>query len=281
MSKFESLLWAGVGDFGLPLAQRARDCGYRLGVIPGPRRSRSSAQLFEAGAEPYASGVAWDALVLCLPRPSDVSEVIRRLGDDLPRSVVDLSTGDPSQTRQLSVSLAERGAWLVDAAVSGSRQSARAGRLTLFVGTRRGTNAGADALFAEFGEHVFYFGEPGRGHATKLINQLVHLGNTAVIRDGLRLARDLELPLRDVVRALRHASANSAMLERFGADMADAKHDRQFALQLALKDLHLARSARARSTRLPYLELTISLFERAVVEGLGDSNFTAIDRCGH
>src|SRR5690606_14194441 len=95
----------------------------------------------------------------------------------LPRSrasqvFVDHTTAHVNDARRIAQRLAERGAALLDAPVSGGSGGAASGRLRIFVGGSREAMERVAAHLDAMGDNVTYCGPSGAGQIVKIVNQL-------------------------------------------------------------------------------------------------------------
>lgn len=122
----------------------------------------------------------------------------------------------------------------------------------------------------------FWMGRVGAGFSAKLVNQIIHVLNVAAIGEGLKLAQALDLPRDRIIESLRHASAASAMLDRFGTEIASRDHTAHFRLELAAKDIEYAFNILKSfdGAEISYLELLHEDLQSALARGQGDENFT-------
>jgi 3-hydroxyisobutyrate dehydrogenase-like beta-hydroxyacid dehydrogenase len=88
---------------------------------------------------------------------------------------LDLGTVAPPETRRIGGLLAEKGAALVDAPVSGGPGGSESGTLYIFVGGDDASVAGCMPILHVLGdpEHVTHCGPTGSGQVVKGVNQLV------------------------------------------------------------------------------------------------------------
>ena len=216
---------AQVGFIGLGnMGGRMTKCIVRAGgSVLGYDTNPAAAE--QAGAEPAASiaavGDACDVVLLSLPDSHVVEAVV--LGEDNllaharpGQVVVDLSTAAPDSTRRLHALLAERGAHLLDAGISGGAAAADAGTLTLMVGGDAGVLGQVRPILDHFSANIFHLGAPGAGHTAKLLNNFlngVSLAATAeVMVAGRKAGLDLSLLLEVVNKS---SGVNFATLNRF------------------------------------------------------------------
>lgn len=275
--------WFGLGRFGLPIARHCVASGYRVhGFTHRGRGTTGVHALRDAAAYATRSDLRdMDALVLCLPRPADVAEVLEQCEGALPPLVIDASTGSPRMSRALHARLARSGVRYVDIPVSGSVEQAARGELTVMVGAHAGADPRLDRFVRTIAANACWFGAAGAGNEAKLINQAMHLGIVGLIAEGFATARALGLDAVNVLQMLRTSSGGSRMLDRFGASIVAGDFTPHFTLELACKDLKLATEMAAEAVgRARYLELTRVLYDHALARGLGRQNFTVVCRDG-
>lgn len=280
MNNIKNIGWVGLGRFGLPIALNLLEKGNNLTVFEFFGKSKQGvAEAVKCGAVrsiiPECKGL--DALILCLPRSEDVIKVINHFGDNLPALIIDLTTSDPSSTSSLNESLKYRNTLLIDCPVSGSKQNARQGKLTIFVGFEKGNNKLLDELLKCIGTNIYYFTNIGGGNKAKLINQYIHLSNMGIIKEGLMMARALELDQELLIDAFMDSSSNSAMMQRFGHKVVQQDYSTEFSLALAYKDLNLVSNMISEcNLKLNYESITLDTYKETYQKGFGDENFTVI-----
>lgn len=176
-----------------------------------------------AGARSAASAVDvvrnTDVVLLSLPSSRVVETVM--LGEAVRAArhgqvIVDLSTSEPGSTRTINGLLAERGAWYVDAGISGGAAAADKGQLILMVGGAQQALEKVRPVLECFAAKIFYVGESGAGHTAKLLNNFLNaiaLSATAeVMVAGKKAGLDLQV-LLDVFNS--SSGINFATLNRF------------------------------------------------------------------
>lgn len=275
------LLWAGLGNFGSPIAEHCVEQGLHLSpLVWNGHNARGAQRLRALGCRPVTSAPAgrdYDALVLCLPRPADVRAVVTGLGPALPPVVIDLTTGDRTSSAALAAELRARGIGCVDAPVSGSARLARSGGLTVFAGTDEGRSETVDRLLRTVGKNVYYFKSPGAGQAAKLVNQLIHLATLAAVCEGLTFAHAESLDLPLLLDALQNSSANSQMLMRFGPSIVQSDFTPTFTLDLAAKDIEAVCAAvEGRGLEFTVTEAVREILRTAGARGLGSSDVSSM-----
>jgi 3-hydroxyisobutyrate dehydrogenase len=166
---------------------------------------------------------------------------------------------------------------LLDAPVSGSRDPAERGELTIFASGPGEARPRVAALFSALGQRTIWAGEAGAGTRLKLVNNTWLAFATEAVATSVALARRLGLETGTVLDALAGsplvAPWQAAKLQR----IADGEFSAQFALSLALKDVHLALQA-AGDDRFAVLARLADEWQQAVDQGLGDQDLTVVTR---
>jgi 3-hydroxyisobutyrate dehydrogenase len=164
---------------------------------------------------------------------------------------------------------------LIDAPVSGSKEPAELGKLIIFASGPDEVRSRLDPLFDALGQRTIWVGPVGAGSRLKLVaNSWLALAAEAV-NTSVALARQLGLEVETVANALGGGPLVSpwqaAKLPRIAQDDFSA----QFALTLALKDVHLALEA-ADDDRFRTLASLADEWEQVVDHGLGDRDLTVV-----
>jgi len=166
---------------------------------------------------------------------------------------------------------------LVDAPVSGSREPAERGELTILASGPGAARERLAGLLGALGQRTIWVGEAGAGTRLKLVNNTWLAFATEAVAASMALARQLGLETETVVGALDGgplvSSWQAAKLHR----VADGEFGAQFALSLALKDVRLALQA-AGDGRFAALACLAEEWQQAVDQGLGDRDLTVVTR---
>jgi len=166
---------------------------------------------------------------------------------------------------------------LLDAPVSGSREPAEQGQLTIFASGPEAARPRVAGLFDALGQRTIWVGEVGAGSRLKLVNNTLVAFAAEAVANAAALARRLGLQTETVIQALAGSPLVSpwqaAKLQR----IATGEFSAQFALSLALKDVRLALQA-AGDDGLAVLACLAEEWQQAVDEGLGDQDLTVVAR---
>ena len=164
---------------------------------------------------------------------------------------------------------------LLDAPVSGSKEPAEQGQLTIFASGPDDARARVAPLFDALGQRTIWVGPLGAGSRLKLVNNTLLAFTAEGLGASIALAHRLGVETETVIDALDGGPLvspwESAKLQR----IAKGDYSPQFALALALKDVHLALEA-VDAGRFESLASLAREWERAVDKGLGDQDLTVV-----
>ena len=166
---------------------------------------------------------------------------------------------------------------LLDAPVSGSREPAERGQLTIFASGPAEARSRVDPLFGALGQRTFWVGEAGAGTRLKLVNNTWLAFANEAVAASVALGRRLGLETTTMVDVLGGGSLVSPWQAAKLRRIADGDFSAQFALSLALKDVHLALQA-AGDGQFAVLACLADEWQQAVDQGLGGQDLTVVER---
>ncbi|HET7478281.1 MAG TPA: NAD(P)-dependent oxidoreductase [Rubrobacteraceae bacterium] len=278
----------GLGAMGSPMAACLVREGFDLSVFDV--RPESAAPLVEMGvtgaASPREAAEGVDALFLMVVNAEQAGEAL--FGENGAAealkpgaAVVLMSTVGPGPVRELGERLAEIGARVLDAPVSGGVARAETGDLLIMAG-------GPPELFEELrpalaavGSTVVHCGDSvGDGQSVKLVNQLLCGVHIAAAGEALAYAAALGLDPRSVFETIRHGAAASFMLDDRGERMLERRFiPAKSALDIFVKDMGLVREAAGeRGFQTPLADAAHRLYETGSSLGLGREDDSGILR---
>ena len=276
----------GLGALGLPMAVNLQAAGYSLQVHTRSRLAESDPGL--AGALPAASpaeaAAGCSALLLCVSDDAAVESVLwgeQGAGPALERGslVIDCSTISPSTAKAMAKRLAKRDIAYIDAPVTGGTEGAKAGTLTVLCGGDTAAVDKARPLLEVIGASIHHFGDVGSGQQVKAINQVLVAGSYAAVAEAITLGQHLQLPMQQVVNALRQGAAGSWALEHRSQAMLNDDYPLGFKLALHHKDLGIALDAALQTgLKLPITEAVHDQEQTLMDAGLGNADVSALRR---
>ncbi|HET8578164.1 MAG TPA: NAD(P)-dependent oxidoreductase [Methylomirabilota bacterium] len=272
--------FVGTGNMGRPMAENILKKGHELTVYDLQPEATAPLEALGATRAPDLSTLARLVRVTLLSLPDHHAVEAALFGRDRHPGLManaqagdvifDLSTVGPESTRALAARCRKRGVKLIDAPVSGSVAGARAGTLTVMLGTTAEVAAPYEAVFRAIGSNLFYLGEVGQGNILKLLNNYVALSNQAVLCEAMALADRLGIPRQTVGDVLGKSSGASFILERKLAAVVAHDYQAGFFVDLAWKDLGLGLELAERSgSEVAVGREAWKLYGRAREAGLG------------
>jgi 3-hydroxyisobutyrate dehydrogenase len=275
----------GIGAMGHGMAASALRAG--IPTIVWNRRMEAARDLAELGAE--VAKTAADAArraAIVVTMVTDANAVISIARDQgmlnalAPGAIwAQMSTiGLAGIDRVAAMAGAQRpDVMLLDAPVSGSKDPAEGGQLTIFASGPGAARARVAPLFDALGQRTIWVGETGAGTRLKLVNNTWLAFATEAVATSVALADRLGLDAGTVVDALGGGPLVSAWQAAKLQRIVNGEFSAQFALALALKDVHLALEA-AGDDRFAVLACLADEWQQAVDQGLGEQDLTVVTR---
>lgn len=279
----EPVAFLGIGTMGRAMATSALRAGIPTIVWNrDPKATRDLAEFGAEVAETPADAARQAEIVVTMVTDVNVVESIARdqgmLAALAPGAVwVQMSTiGVAGIERVAALVGSERAdVTLVDAPVSGSKEPAEEGKLTIFASGPDEVRSRLGPLFGALGQRTIWVGPVGAGSRLKLVANVWLALSAEAVNTSVALAGQLGLEVETVARALAGGPLVSpwqaAKLERIVQDDFSV----QFALALALKDVHLALEA-AGDDRFRTLASLADEWQEVVDHGLGDRDLTVV-----
>ena len=279
----EPVAFLGIGTMGHGMATSVLRAG--IPTIVWNRNPGAVQDLADLGAEVAespADAARKAAIVVTMVTDADVVLSIARdqgmLAALAPGAVwVQMSTiGVGGIERVKALAEAERpDVILIDAPVSGSKGPAELGQLTIFASGPDEARLRLGPLFDALGQRTIWAGPVGAGSRLKLAANTWLAFVAEAVNTCVALSRRLGLETETVVNALEGSPLVSpwqaAKLQRIAQNDFSA----QFALSLALKDVHLALEA-ADDGRFAALACLADEWQQVVDQGLGAEDLTVV-----
>jgi len=263
----------GLGIMGKPMAGHLIGGGHEAFLNS---RSGVPADLSAKGkscSSPKEVAQKADVIFLMVPDTPDVERVLfgeNGVTEGLAKgkTVVDMSSISPIETKRFAKRINELGCKYLDAPVSGGEVGAKNAALTIMVGGDEDTFARVKPLFELMGKNITLVGGNGDGQTCKVANQIIVGGNIAVAAEALLFASKAGADPAKVRQALMGGFASSKILEVHGERMIKRTFDPGFRIELHLKDLSLAiTGARALAMSLPLTAITQQLMNECAANG--------------
>ena len=247
----------------------------------GPLRARGAAW----ATTPAEVAAAAQTVITILPTSREVRQVLtgpKGLLDALrPGSLLlEMTSADPSVTRELAAEVAARGSALIDAPVSGGVRGATEGTLAIMVGGDPALLERARPVLARMGKNIFHAGPVGAGHAIKLVNNMCSGGILALTIEAVAVAARSGVDPARAVEIIQASSGRSNASDyKFPRFILTGGFDAGFAIRLMMKDLDgYGRLAQEAGVPSPVARAAAEIYRLAMARGMGEQDHTAIAR---
>jgi len=271
-----ALGFIGMGHMGSHMAARLISSGYPVTVYD---RSKEKSQVespreLAAQSEVVMISVTDDAAVEQVTSEPDGALAGLRKGS----RIIDLSTVSPGASRRLYKAARDKGAAMIDAAVSGSVPQVDQGSLVIFVGGDQETYQQCRSILQVLGQHIFYMGSSGMGTSMKLVvNTLLGLGMQARA-EAIALGEKAGLEKNLILEVLEQTAVVSPSQKSKLANVKNDRYQTLFALSLMHKDLGLVmRQAAEISVSMPATAAAEQMYTAAMAKGQ-DEDFSVVIR---
>ncbi len=275
--------FVGLGIMGKPMALNLIKGGHTLFLTS---RSGVPKELTDAGGKACASAkeVAQqaDIIITMVPDTPDVEKVLfgaNGIAEGLSKgkTVVDMSSISPIETKQFANKINQLGCDYVDAPVSGGEVGAKNAALTIMVGAPQAAFDKVKPLFELMGKNITLVGGNGDGQTCKVCNQIIVALNIEAVSEALVFASKAGADPAKVRQALMGGFAASRILEVHGERMIKRTFDPGFRIELHQKDLNLAlQGAKAMGVSLPNTATAQELFNSCSANGGAKSDHSAM-----
>jgi 3-hydroxyisobutyrate dehydrogenase-like beta-hydroxyacid dehydrogenase len=274
----------GLGKMGGGMVKRLLNAGH---TVTGYNRTRSKAQwLLDAGMRwgdtPRAVAAAAD-VTLSMVADTAALHAIADGPDGLQaglgpgKTYVEMSTVSPAASQELARRVAERGAQMLDAPVSGSPLTLEEGNLSIMVGGDRGAFERARPILLDIGPHVTYLGPSGLAVAMKIALNLSLAVQLLAFSEAVLLAEKSGIARETAVGAFLNSVVASPMLKYRGPFILHMPDEALFDVNMMQKDMVLALDmGRQLDVPLPTTAIANEWLTAARALGLGAKDFAII-----
>jgi 3-hydroxyisobutyrate dehydrogenase len=247
----------GIGNMGWPMAKNILKAGdnvlqadHKLHIFDLDKKRVTKFVKEEPGAlataDASAVGKASNVIITMLPTGPIVRDVVSEMlaSGALAKGtiVVDMSSSEPTGTRQLAETLAKSGVVLIDAPVSGGIVGAQAGTLTLMIGSNDDKAVErVTPVLQTMGGKLFRTGASGSGDVVKSLNNFLAGANFRAVSEAVAMGQKFGLDAALIIDIINASTGRSFATEgSFKSQVLTGKFAAGFALGLLTKDVKIA-----------------------------------------
>jgi 3-hydroxyisobutyrate dehydrogenase len=284
MSQSTRIGWIGTGVMGLSMCGHLQTKDYPTTIYS---RTKSRAQsLLDKGATwadtPAAVAAASDVIFTIVGLPSDVREVY--FGDKGILSgakkgaiTVDMTTTEPSLSREIYDAAKAKGVSAIDAPVSGGDVGAKNATLSIMVGGDKDAVDKVMPLFQAMGKNIVHQGGAGNGQHTKMCNQIVLAGTIIGVCESLLYGYKAGLNLDTMLISNSKGAAQCWILDNLAPKMANRNFDPGFFVEHFEKDLGIVlEESKRMGISMPGLALVRQFYVALKSQGHGRLGYHAL-----
>tara|TARA_Y100000296_G_scaffold53198_1_gene60942 strand:- start:4361 stop:5239 length:879 start_codon:yes stop_codon:yes gene_type:complete len=234
----------GLGLMGGNMVENLLNKGFPVTVMD--LNSDAVNKCVDKGAKTASSGktLAEDAdiVMLCLTT-SDIVESVMYANDGVIAGlqegsvVIDFGTSIPSSTRKIGADLTAKGVGMIDAPLGRTPAHAKDGLLNIMASGEKTVFDRIKPVLDEQGENVFYLGELGAGHTTKLINNFMGMTTVCAMSQAFAIAEKAGVDRQQLFDIMSAGPSNSPFMQFCKNYAVDNNSDLGFSIANANKDL--------------------------------------------
>lgn len=271
----------GLGIMGSRMAANLQKAGIELVVY---NRSVEKAQaLVEHGAalahSPVEVGATCEIIFTMLSTPDVVKATAQQFLPQMKAGSiwVDVSTVNPSFSREMAELAKHHEVQFLDAPVAGSKAPAEAGELLFLAGGKEEAWTEVQPYLDVMGKKTLFLNEIGNGANMKMLINLMLAQSMATFSEAIKLGKGMGLDEALLLNVLTATPVVSPVMGLLKERLLVGNFDVNFPLKWIHKDVMLALdTASELSVDMPSLEQTEGLYKTALDSGLGDLDFSAI-----
>jgi 3-hydroxyisobutyrate dehydrogenase-like beta-hydroxyacid dehydrogenase len=278
------IAFVGLGAMGSAMVQRLLAAGH---TVTGYNRTRAKAEALASKgllvADSARAAVEGASVVLSMVTDSEALRDVALRPDGivagLSRGAVwaEMSTVSPTVTRMLGERVAEKGAALLDAPVSGSTVTIAQGQLSFIVGGDAAALERIRPYLLAIGPTITHVGALGLAVTMKIAVNLSIGVQMLAFSESVLLAEKSGIPREKAVEVMLKGVTASPMLKYRGPFVLDMPDEALFNVVLMQKDMRLAlEQGRAVGVPLPATGLVHELLTGARGLGLAEKDFAAV-----
>ncbi|HCR70517.1 MAG TPA: NAD(P)-dependent oxidoreductase [Anaerolineae bacterium] len=278
--------FVGLGLMGSRIVKRLLDAGHE---VYGYNRTRAKAEsLIQAGMRwknsPKEVAQAADITLSMVADTAALSSIVDGdngilAGLSAGKIYVDMSTVSPEIIRLTARRVADSGAEMLDAPVSGSVSAVEAGTLIIYVGGSKEALEKVRPVFEQLSQRVIYVGTNGQAVSMKIAINLNIAPQLISLFEGVLLAERSGIPRAEALDGLLNSVVASTAMKYRAPFILKMPDEVWFSAAMMKKDIQLALDlGKELGVTLKTAELAKEMLDKAIEMGWGDEDFAVLFR---
>jgi 3-hydroxyisobutyrate dehydrogenase len=274
----------GLGMLGNAIALHLLDSGFEVTVFN--RTKEKTTQAKEKGAKVATSPkeIAENSeLVITIVKDANAVKEISFEKDGIIEGnhekliVADMSTIDPSESKNITKKFQEHNIHKLDIPVMGGPNVAITGGLVMMASGNKEVFDHCKNVFEKIANKIFFLGESGVAHSIKLAMNLQITMLALALSEGIILVKKANVDPKIFLEILNSTYFKTGMSEKKAYKMIEGKYDTTFTLANLKKDIStITNAAKSLGIELPMIKKAEEVYENAVKEGFGEIDYTGI-----
>ena len=274
----------GLGILGNAVALHLLDSGFEVTVYN--RTQEKTRQAKEKGAKVVTSPkeIAENSeLIITIVKDANAVKEISFEKDGIIEGshekliVADMSTIDPTESKNIAKKFQEYNIHKLDIPVMGGPNVAITGDLVMMASGNKESFDHCKNVFEKIANKVFFLGESGVAHSIKLAMNLQITMLALSLSEGITLVKKANVDPKIFLEILNSTYFKTGMSEKKAFKMINGKYDTTFTLANLKKDIStITSAAKSLGIELPMLTKAEEVYENAVKEGFGEMDYTGI-----
>ena len=274
----------GLGMLGNAVALHLLDSGFEVTVFN--RNKDKTVQAKEKGAtvvnSPKEVAQKSDLLIIVVKDADAVKQVSFEEngivdGKNNELIVADMSTIDPSESKNISEKFQEFNINKLDIPVMGGPNVAITGDLVMMASGDKASFEECKSVFEKIANKAFFLGDMGVAHSIKLAMNLQITMLALALSEGITLVKKADVDPKIFLEILNSTYFKTGMSENKAFKMIDGKYEPTFTLENLKKDITtMTNAAKSLGIELPMIKKAEEVYGNAVNEGLGSIDYTGI-----
>ena len=283
-TKMKKIGIIGLGMLGNAIALHLLDSGFEVTVYN--RTKEKTIQTKKKGAKVVTSPkeVAENSeLVITIVKDANTVKEISFEKEGIvegkhPKLIVaDMSTIDPVESKNITKKFQEYDIHKLDIPVMGGPNVAISGNLVMMASGNKESFDNCKNVFDKIANKVFFLGESGVAHSIKLAMNLQITMLALALSEGITLVKKANVDPKIFLEILNSTYFKTGMSEKKAYKMIEGKYDTTFTLANLKKDIStITNAAKSLGIELPMIKKAEEVYENAVKEGFGDTDYTGI-----
>jgi 3-hydroxyisobutyrate dehydrogenase len=276
--------FAGLGLMGGRMAPHFLTKGYALTVWNRSAAKCEPLRALGASVAPTPKVLAEhsDVVFSCVSDPAAVERLVFS-DDGLLQAArpgfryVETSTISPDLARRVAAALEAKGAAMLEAPVTGSKNGAQNAALLLMTGGSREIHDELLPLLQVIGAKAIYCGPMGKASFVKLVGNTYISFMLEALAETSVLVKKADIPLETVLEVVMASGFASPYYTFKGGALIKRDFDQHFSIDLLVKDQNLMLAeARSLGASMPGLVAIRDVCQKAREEGLGQDDIIGV-----